>query len=471
MILKTLGFVVFFALAAVALGTADPELETCRHQCRVQMAFDRQQREACLDKCERYIQEKEGRQEERGGGSSGRREEEGRGGEDDNPYVFQPRHFRTAHRSQQGRFSVLPRFTERSNQFEGIENFRFGILEVESKTFVAPNHLDADLIGLVAEGEGTLDIIQKNKKKSYDIRVGSIVFIPAGATSYLVNTDNNNKLVIIKLIQTISTPGRFEFFFGTGRNSFLRAFKSSILEAAYDESKETIQRVLRGRDDSPFIQVSDEQLKSLRKESDTIWPFKTDKSSSSKPVDIFKHKSVSNNYGQLFEVDNDDFKELGDIEVAFANITRGGMLGPLFNTRATKLAFVVDGKGWAQMACPQVSSQTERSEEGAIPTYETVNAQLRPGTLFVIPPGNPYVSIASQDDNLQIVCFDINADNNERVALAGKNNLYSNMDDVAKEVSFGVSSKLVDKVFENDDDLELFSKGPEWQQSEDRADQ
>lgn len=147
MILKTLGFVVFFALAAVALGTVDPELQTCRHQCRVQMGFDQQQRQACLEKCERYIREKEGREEEHG------EEEERRGG--DNPYVFQPRHFQTAHRSQQGRFSVLPRFTERSNLFEGIENFRFGVLEVESKTMVAPSHQDADLVGFVAEGTYT----------------------------------------------------------------------------------------------------------------------------------------------------------------------------------------------------------------------------------------------------------------------------------------------------------------------------
>nr|GMD18609.1 vicilin-like antimicrobial peptides 2-2 [Ipomoea batatas] len=466
MILKTLGFVVFFALAAVALGTVDPELQTCRHRCRVQMGFDQQQRQACLEKCERYIREKEGREEERGG------EEERHGG--DNPYVFQPRHFQTAHRSQQGRFSVLPRFTERSNLFEGIENFRFGVLEVESKTMVAPSHQDADLVGFVAEGEGTLNIIWKNKRKSYDIHVGSIVFIPAGATTYLFNTDNNNKLVIIKLIQTISTPGRFQFFFGTSRNSFLNAFKSSILEAAYDESKETIDKVLQGRDDSPFIQVSDEQLKSLSKgDDDTIWPFKTDKSSS-KTVNIFNHKSVSNNYGELFEVDNDDVKGLGDIEVAFANITRGGMLGPLFNTRATKLAFVVDGNGWGQMACPHVSSQSssERTQEGATPTYETMNAQLRPGTLLVIPPDHPYVTIASQDHNLRILCFNINADeNDERVPLAGKNNLYTNLDDTAKEIAFGVSSKLVDQVFEDDNDFELFSKGPEWQQREERADQ
>lgn len=146
MIQRTLGFIVLFAFAAVALGIVDPELQICRHQCRVQTGFDLQQQQACLDKCERYRREKEGREEEHGG-SSGERGREG-----NNPYVFQPRHFQTEHSSQQGRFSALPRFTERSNLFEGIENFRVGILEVESKTFVAPNHLDADLIAFVAEG-------------------------------------------------------------------------------------------------------------------------------------------------------------------------------------------------------------------------------------------------------------------------------------------------------------------------------
>lgn len=148
------------------------------------------------------------------------------------------------------------------------------------------------------------------------------------------------------------------------------------------------------------------------------------------------------------------------------------MLGPLFNTRATKLAFVLDGYGWAQMACPHMSSESEHSQGGSIPTYETMDAELRPGTMVVIPPGHPYVNVASKDKNLQIACFSINAENNERVTLAGKNNLYSNFGDVAEEVSFGVSSDLADEVFESNDDLELFFPGPEWQQREDdRADQ
>ncbi|CAL5336171.1 unnamed protein product [Camellia sinensis] len=40
------------------------------------------------------------------------------------------------------------------------------------------------------------------------------------------------------------------------------------------------------------------------------------------------------------------------------------------------------------------------------------------GVVFIVPPGRPIITIASKNQNLQIVCFNVNALNNEKFPLA-----------------------------------------------------
>ena len=112
---------------------------------------------------------------------------------------------------------------------------------------------------------------------------------------------------------------------------------------------------------------------------------------------------------------------------------------PYYNSRATKIAVVTSGRGRFQMACPHVSKsghsrrheqhqhhqyhdgKTWRGDESTTPVhYERITAELREGTVFVVPPGHPFVTLASEDQNLEVVCFEINAEKNHKFALAGK---------------------------------------------------
>lgn len=196
--------------ATIAVGSRDPELEQCKHQCRAQRLSDERQVESCIQRCEEYDRQKHGgadlndrspiqrlrecnkdcerrqqgreecqarcqqtyereteRYEERGREHHGRSEEreqygrssEGREREreisSNNPYVFEDRHFVTGMQSQHGRFRVLQKFTERSELHRGIENFRIAVLEAQPETFVVPMHLDAEVIVFVARGKNS----------------------------------------------------------------------------------------------------------------------------------------------------------------------------------------------------------------------------------------------------------------------------------------------------------------------------
>lgn len=112
-------------------------------------------------------------------------------------------------------------------------------------------------------------------------------------------------------------------------------------------------------------------------------------------------------------------------------------MAPNYNSRAIKIAFVVQGSGYMEMACPHISkqegsrrrrgggeSEEEREKEGEEeqgegPRYQLVKSEVRRGSVFVIPPGHPVVAVASPNENLQVLCFGIRAENNEKFFLAG----------------------------------------------------
>lgn len=187
------------ASATIALGTQDPELKQCKHQCRAQQQFDKEKIRTCVQQCEDYVREKhsrggsgsvyedelnprspierlrecssscsEGRQQQQEGcyrrcqeeyerekERYEGREEERQGGKEEqmNPYVFEDRHFFTGMQTQHGRLRILPKFTDRSELFRGIHNYRVAILEAQPQAFIVPNHWDADSVIFVANGK------------------------------------------------------------------------------------------------------------------------------------------------------------------------------------------------------------------------------------------------------------------------------------------------------------------------------
>ncbi|KAL8138926.1 hypothetical protein V2J09_004927, partial [Rumex salicifolius] len=188
------------------------------------------------------------------------------------------------------------------------------------------------------------------------------------------------------------------------------------------------------------------------------WPFGGGGARTSNgPFNLFRQRPThSNEFGKLIEVDSDDFKQLRDLDlrVSFANITEGGMHTLHYNTRATKIAVVVRGKGRFQMACPHISGERrqrpskrhqEQGEEVSSVHYEKVSAELSCGTVFIVPTGHPFVTVASKDENLEIICFEVNAEDNEKVAFAGKRSVFKQLEREAKVLSFNEKAELVDE--------------------------
>jgi hypothetical protein len=192
------------------------------------------------------------------------------------------------------------------------------------------------------------------------------------------------------------------------------------------------------------------------------------------------------------------------------------MTAPYYNTQSVKIAVVLEGEGEVEIVCPHLSQDSERhqqghrerhqqgqsergkgrgreeeddereqqhqqhgrqqgrgsgseseSEEQQQEKYETIRARVSRGSAFVVPPGHPVVEISSSrgSSNLQVVCFEINAEKNERVWLAGKNNVLGKLDSPAKELAFGAPAREVEEVLRAQQD-KGFLAGPDEQQGQ-----
>lgn len=105
---------------------------------------------------------------------------------------------------------------------------------------------------------------------------------------------------------------------------------------------------------------------------------------------------------------------------------------PHYNSKATTVVLIIEGRGRFEMGCPHLSSRwsqesqreqkEEEEEEESSEELQNISANLSPGDVFIIPPGHPIALVASPNEKLLTVGFSLNARNNQRNFLAGINN-------------------------------------------------
>ncbi|WOK99107.1 cupincin-like [Canna indica] len=429
----------------------------CHSECKAHIPEGRQLKE-CIRRCLDHSNEREAAErEQRRRQGGGRRREH-------NPYYFGRRHYEQWAKTEHGRLEVLPSFAKRSELLLGVANHRLALLEAAPETFVMPSHWDAEQVIYVMEGHGIITMLHGENRESHNIRRGDLMRIPAGAIVYAINRARNEKLRIAMLLRPISTPGQIEEYFGAaGRHpqTFYTSFSNEVLEAAFNTPRHKLERLFEHQKRGQIIKINEEQVRAFSQSAShgsAGWPF----AQSNEPYNLLSEKppSHSNPHGELYEAGADDCEQLQDLNmgVSFANISQGSMMVPYYNSFSTEIVLVMQGKGYWEMASPQRKGEDEvrddesegqhhgrekeREPEAAQqPTrFETMRSHVSRGSAFVIPAGMPAAVVAAPNENLQVLRFVVRAGRNARYYLAGRNNVLSRMDDVAKQLAFDAPS-------------------------------
>lgn len=482
---SSLSLLLLLSCSATIAWSYNSKLQKCLSQCRQQQSY--RQREQCESECQYKYSEggaDEPNRDEGGNRGSGRWESEGQGEGGENPYLFDRESFSTPLKSEDGYLKVLQRFSEKSKLLRGLENYRLAILKANPNTFVLPNHWDAESIFFVISGSGIISMLTDNdNKESYTVKRGDVLRVDAGTPVYIINRDSKEELYIAKLLRPVASPDHFQAFFGSGGEdpeSFYRSFSLDLLEAALKASRENIQKLFTQYDKGAIRRISPEQAKELSKHASSASKGSRSifggESKSSRSFNLFENNKPlhSNQHGEIYEACPKDHSLLRDMDagVGFSKIKRGSMTAPSFNSRASKVILVVDGNGYFEMACPHMSQNRSGSYEGESEqesvSYTKMNGPLEHGNVVVVPAGHPFTAVASQNEDLLLLCFDLNADGNVKYYLAGKNTYWNKLEDLEKELSFDAPAKLVNRVFGAQKEVGLLP-GPEQSQGQDRS--
>nr|XP_009413946.1 PREDICTED: globulin-1 S allele-like [Musa acuminata subsp. malaccensis] len=263
-----------------------------------------------------------------------------------------------------------------------------------------------------------------------------------------------------------------EYHGAAGRNpqTFYTSFSNEVLEAAFNTPWDKLGRVFRSQRKGEIIKITEDQIRALNESKTESWPFGL----SNEPYNLLENNpSHSNEHGQIHEATGNECEMLQDlnVDVSIANISERSMMAPNYDTRSTKLAMVVEGRGYIEMACPHRSAERRRTQEESGSQgeqrvrYRTVRSRVSRGSVFVIPAGHPAAVVAAANENLQVLCFGIRSENNRRYYLAGRNNVLNRLDRAAKAMAFGVPAEEVEEVL-NAQPESVFMPGPERRREE-----
>lgn len=380
-----------------------------------------------------------------------------------NPFYFHAQRFQSAYRSEEGHVKYLERFTERTDLLRGIEDYRVVILDANPNTFMLPHHKDADCVLVVTSGRATINLVSQERRESYNLERGDVIRVPAGTTEYVTNQDSNERLQMVKLLQSVNTPGQFREYYAAGAQhpeSYLSAFSEDVLEAALNTRSDMLERFFDEQEqrDGVIVRASQEQLRALSRHAMSTGG-RRGRGSSGGPISLKSQRPIySNQYGKHYEACPEEHRQLQemDVFVSCTDIKQGAMMVPHFNSRATVVLYVVEGNGHIEMACPRISSQSQQyrgrreygeEEDESSGQYERVTARLSRGDVFVIPAGHPVAVVASRGQDLRLAGFGINAQNNQKNFLAGQDSIINQLEREAKELSFDMPREEIEELF------------------------
>lgn len=57
-----------------------------------------------------------------------------------------------------------------------------------------------------------MTLLKQENRKTLNLERGDVLMIPAGTTTYLINSHNDEKLEIAELLRPVNTPGRYQVY-------------------------------------------------------------------------------------------------------------------------------------------------------------------------------------------------------------------------------------------------------------------
>ncbi|KAL6222443.1 hypothetical protein ACLB2K_005835 [Fragaria x ananassa] len=336
-------------------------------------------------------------------------------------------------------------------------------ITMEPNSLFLPVLLHADMVFYVHTGSGTLnwahgedDQISKvsiKKGEIHRLRPGSLFFLPSDLqterhklriNAIFANTEEN---VYDPTIGAYSSV-----------RDLVRGFDTKILRSAFQVSEEVIQSITNSTDHSAIVHAVPPTKKetfwdlegrflktfigasydgtALNKKKDK----KHKKKDKSKTYNIFYADPDfrnCNGWSTTVNERNSPLLTRSNIGLFMVNLTKGSMMGPHWNPRATEISVVLHGEGMVRVVC---SSTAKRSE------CRNLRFRVKEGDVFAVNMFHPMAQMSYNNDSFVFMGFSTTTRRNYPQFLAGKYSVLQTLNRQILAESLNVTNTTVDQL-------------------------
>ncbi|KAL6273899.1 hypothetical protein ACE6H2_024591 [Prunus campanulata] len=332
--------------------------------------------------------------------------------------------------------------------------YHIQFITLEPNSLFLPVLLHADMVFYVHTGSGRLSWGDEDDIKRVAIKRGDLFRLRPGSV-FFVQSDlqaERQKLRIYAIFATNTDDDLYDPAIGaySSVRDLVRGFDPKVLRSAFKVSDEVIESLINGTDQSGIVHA-------VPTKKETFWDlearflktFLTGKDG----IAFNKNKKKTKTYN-IFDEDP-DFKNCNgwsltvnkknsqllkgsNIGLFMVNLTKGSMMGPHWNPRATEIAIVLNGQGMVRVVCS--STAAKKSE------CKSMRLRVHEGDVFAVPRFHPMAQMSFNNDSLVFMGFSTTTRRNYPQFLAGKYSVLQSLDKQVLAASFNVSNTTVDQL-------------------------
>ncbi|XVE87271.1 hypothetical protein DITRI_Ditri18aG0103500 [Diplodiscus trichospermus] len=332
--------------------------------------------------------------------------------------------------------------------------YQLQFITLEPNSIFLPVLLHADMVFYVHTGSGTLSWGDDDGIKNVNIRKGDIYRLHTGSIFYVQSSlePEGEKLRINEIFfhteDSINGPLMGAY---SSINDLVHGFDSKVLQAAFNVPGDVIEEILKASKPPAIIHAMPKMMK-----ISTEWQARLLKAFIGSNVDGFdsingkKKKTKAYNVleadpdfkncnGWSLTVDKHDFRLLRDsnIGVFMVNLTKGSMMGPHWNPRASEIAIVLKGQGMIRVACSGNANESE---------CKSLRFKVKEGDVFTVPRFHPMAQMSFNNDSFVFMGFTTSTKRNYQQYLAGKSSVLGILDRQILALSFNVTNTTIDQL-------------------------
>ncbi|GBG87027.1 hypothetical protein CBR_g44484 [Chara braunii] len=320
-----------------------------------------------------------------------------------------------------------------------------GEMTLEENGFALPAYLNSPQIAYVLEGSAYVGLMTPLGVPAAirKISEGDVVVIPHGWVSWACNHEEKRfrTFFVADLSEHAGLPVNESSFALAGskkdlgggwrQGSILHGFTNDVLAEVWDVEEGDIEKLRNSQRESVIVKVSREATDSYVSAEfsaagcvgEFIYNLKN-----SQP-DVF------NEGGQFHLLNRNKMPTLHrfgtDFAIAYGKLNKGAIGAPGWSVNGHQIAYITKGSGRFQIAHPDGSN--------------ALDAQVRAGSVIVIPHFHPAVVLASKEEELEYV-FVVTSSLPMWVHMAGKNSVFQNMPATVVKEAFNIPQDLLEKL-------------------------